>query len=553
MAHCLSPQFAFGCAGCRRARPAGQTNHTATGVPANYDVVLPDDRISELFITFMPDSWAAEEADMIEIYGERGAGEGGGFGGRGNVLPDPAQVVSEVAEALRISEADVAKALQLFPDMNGVAAALGTELETLAQVLGFPPGFGGARGPGGRGRGSEQDGRPLLQLASRNPIWVPVTVQFGDQTWWEVGFRYKGNSTLQLGWRSGRIELPFKLDFDEFEDEHPELDNQRFFGFKQLSFGASDLDPSLQREKVTADIFRDAGVPAAETAYYAVYVDNGAGDGLHYWGIYTAVELPDDTLIETQFADDNGSMYKPSGRGASFAEGSFSEEVFDKETNRDSGYEDVLAVFAALHSESRQMDPAGWRAGLEAVFDVDGFLNWLATNTLVQNWDTYGVMPQNYYLYADNSTGQLTWIPWDNNMALSSSIGGRGRGGAVAGSAAGEVALPAFPGPGDRGVLSLSMDEVNVEAWPLIGYVMEGPVYAERYLKLLAQVSTEVFTPELMVPVYEANFSMLSDYLMAKEGAESIVALRAATDALMEHVHARASAAATFLRENGSR
>ena len=72
--------------------------------------------------------------------------------------------------------------------------------------------------------------------------------------------------------------------------------------FKQLSFGASD-DLRLiacSARKVTADIFREAGVPAAETAFYAVYVDNGAkAMAFKYWGIYTAVELPDDTLIET--------------------------------------------------------------------------------------------------------------------------------------------------------------------------------------------------------------------------------------------------------------
>ena len=61
-------------------------------------------------------------------------------------------------------------------------------------------------------------------------------------------------------------------------------------------------------------------------------------------------------------------MYKPGGRGASFAAGSFTEESFDKETNRDSSYDDVLAVFAALHADTRPTDSSAWRSELEAVF-----------------------------------------------------------------------------------------------------------------------------------------------------------------------------------------
>lgn len=532
-------------------RPSGWADEShGNRVPANYDLVLPDDRINEVFISFTPESWAAEEADMIELYGERGAEteRGTAPGARGRPLPDPAQVANQIAEALGINEADAAEAMRLFPDMNAVAAALGTEFETLARALGLPPGFGGARGPGARGLGGEQDGGPVLRFASRNPIWVPVTVRFRDQTWWEVGFRYKGNSTLQMGWRSGRIELPFKLDFDEFEDAHLALDNQRFYGFKQLSFGASDFDPSLQREKITADIFRDAGVPAAETAYYAVYVDNGAGDGFHYWGIYTAVELPDDTLIETQFTDDNGNMYKPEGPGATFAAGSFNERSFDKETNRDGGYEDVLALFDALHAETRLSDPAAWRANLETVFDVVGFLRWLAANTLIQNWDTYGVMSHNYYLYADEMTGRLVWIPWDNNMALSSTMGGRGRDSAADPAAPGDGEQPAFPAPGGRGVLSLALDDVEGERWPLIGYVLEQKEYHQFYVDEVARISREVFTSERMIPIYEANFALLAEYVTHSEDEDALTELRAATDELIRHVNSRAAAASSFLQ-----
>ena len=514
-------------------RPAGWTEAShGNGIPANYEVVLPDDRVNEIYITFSPEAWAAEEADMIEIYGERGAGGGrGGPGGHGigrRSRPDSANLAAQLDRG----EPEVLAALEYLPDLSAVAAALEIDLDELIAALGLPEGFAPPVGFGGSGTDPGRQGGAPPSI--RNPIWVPVTVEFHGQTWREVGFRYKGNTALSMSWGNNATALPFKLDFDEFEDGNPELDNQRFYGFKQLGFGNNFDDPSLQREKVAADVFRAAGVPAAETAFYAVYVDNGDGAGFQLWGFYTAVELPDDTLIESQFADDDGNMYKPSGGGATFAAGSFTEASFPKRTNRDSDFADVLAVFDALHAETRLSNPGAWRENLETVFDVERFLRWLATNRFVQKRDTYGAMPKDFYLYADSASGQLVWIPWDNNEAMDDGSEGPG------------------PGLGQAGESewTYSLDEITPEAWPLIGFLLQDEAYAERYIELVAQVSTEVFTPERMIPIYEANFRMLADYLEGSEESAAVDALRAATDELVAHVHERATAAEAFLQEH---
>ena len=519
-------------------RPAGWTTEShGNRIPANYEVVLPDDRINEIYITFTPEAWAAEEADMIEIYGERGTNVRGGFGGAGNPRQMQA-MMAQIAEQLDRSEEKLMEAMRLIPDINAAAHELDVEVSELIAALPMP---GGANVSAGSAmlRGGE-GGRPQnLQLA-RNSIWTPTTVSFNGETWWEVGFRYKGNSTLAMGWADGRDDLPFKLDFDEFEDEHPTLDNQRFYGFKQLSFSNNNsFDPSLQREKVTADIFRDAGVPSPQTAYYAVHVDKGDGDGSQYWGLYTAIELPDDTLIETQFDDDDGNMYKPAGDGASFAFGSFDEDSFDKETNRDSGYDDVLAVFAALHAESRLSDPSDWGAGLEAVFDVAGFLRWLAANTLLQNFDTYGILAHNYYLYADVTSGQLVWIPWDNNIALRADI---------TGFTDSNISVMRRAIPNFGSALSLDLD-IDPDSWPLIGFLLADETYKRAYREEVARISSEVFTPERMVSIYEANFQLLAAFLQETDDADAIGALRLATDDLVAHVSERATAAEAFLAQ----
>ena len=163
---------------------------------------------------------------------------------------------------------------------------------------GVMPGGPGGGVPGGNGGAAPDFGE--------EPEYFESSIKFNGKTWKNVGFRLKGNSTLSYTWKSGIYKLPFRLKFDEFEDDHPEIKDQRLFGFKDVSFSAAVKDNSLIREKVTADIFRMAGIPAARTAFYKVYID--FGEGLKYCGIYAAGEVIDDTMVKYQFGEDNGNI-----------------------------------------------------------------------------------------------------------------------------------------------------------------------------------------------------------------------------------------------------
>ena len=401
--------------------------------PANdgpdYDVVFPQEKVNEITITISPENWALMMEDMTAIYGEQGSGQTAGPAGR------PADG-------------------QRPPAMDGQNPPAGQ----------MNPGRPGAGMMGG--------------ADDQNPVWVEAEFSFDGESWEHIGIRFKGNSSLRSTWGSGSLKLPFKLDFDQYENEYPETEDQRFYGFKQLSFASNYRDDSVLREKIAADLFREAGVPSAQTAFYAVNIDYG--EGPVYFGLYTAVEVVDDTLIETQFNDDSGNVYKPEGAGATFAAGSFSESSFDKETNQDEDdYSDILALYDALHDNSRLSDPESWRENLEAVFDVDIFLNWLAVNTVIQNWDTYGVMSHNYYLYNDSETGQLVWIPWDNNESFKSN--GQMR---------------------DRSALQLDLSGVG-DNWPLVSYLRDDPVYYQKYLSYMDEFLTDGFVLEEMAETYQ--------------------------------------------------
>ena len=48
-------------------------------------------------------------------------------------------------------------------------------------------------------------------------------------------------------------------------------------------------------------------------------------------GLYTMIEDPSDDMLEAQFGDDSGNLYKPDGEGAKWAR--FVQDSFVKKTN----------------------------------------------------------------------------------------------------------------------------------------------------------------------------------------------------------------------------
>ncbi len=376
----------------------------------------------------------------------------------------------------------------------------------------------GAFGSGSRGGG-------VLETDD-NPIFVPAEVFYEGKEWYRVGVRFKGNSSLQTSWRNGILKLSFKLDFDEFEDEYPQIDNQRFYGFKKLSLKNNFDDSSMLREKVAADVFMNAGLAMSHTAFCTVYVDHG--DGPQYFGLYTLVEEVDDTVIETQFSSDEGNLYKPDGDAASFASGTYDEDEYVKKTNEDeANFTDVSSLLSILHDGSRTSDAATWRTNLDAVLDTDVFLKYLAVNTVIQNWDTYGRMTHNYFLYNNPETSKLTWIAWDNNEALQT---------------------------GKReGALPLNFSGLSSSSWPLIGYLYQDAVYKAKYDAYVKEVVDGAFNTSAMQALYTTYAALIEPYATTEVSGytffNSSADFQSAVSTLKSHVSSRASAVSSYLGE----
>jgi len=487
----------------------------------DYARAFPQDRVGRLDITIPAANWETMRADMTDLAGEFGAGmglPGGGGGGGGMQLPPEL-----LAACMGLAAGDACSATVMGMQITGTCTQLDEGLACLPEggLPGGDPGGGGA--PGG-------------DLIGRTPVFVESTVSADGATWEHVGVRFKGNSSLSSSWTSGIEKMPLRLKFDEFDEQYPETDKQRFFGFRSLSLSNGWSDASLVRDKLGTDIFGESGLDVPATAFYRVFIDHGTGP--IYFGLYTVTELPQDKVfLRTHFDDDESNLYKPEGTGATFAV--YDEATMGKENNESTAdFSDVRALFDALHAD--RGDAPAWRAGVERWLDVDGFLHWLAVNAVIQDWDTYGQMSHNYYLYARaDHGGRLQWIPWDHTFAFNEGGIGGGMGG--------------MGGVGGGAPLSLEMTEVT-EQWPLIRFLLDDPAYRAVYDAYVAEAVSTVYQPERAQAWFAQARALIEPYVVGPDGEQpgythlsSSTAFADAHTVLQAHPSVRAGAVATYL------
>ncbi|MBN2736165.1 MAG: CotH kinase family protein [Spirochaetales bacterium] len=336
--------------------------------------------------------------------------------------------------------------------------------------------------------------RTLNMMSTENPVYVKSTVKFNGFTWWNVGIRYKGFSSLMMANQAGKKKLPLRLNFDKLEDDYPEIKNQRFYGFSEMTFSNNWYDPTYLHDRICGEIFRENGIPAAVGGFARIYIDTGSGPV--YWGLYTMIEDPSDQMKKYQFDDDEGNLYKPEGTGADFT--TFRQDVYVKKTNEDEAdYSDIQAMISSLNAS--RTNAAQWRSNLERVFDARGFIRWLASNTTVVNFDTYGWVTKNYYVYqnlADN--GRLVWIPWDLNFAMSET------------------------NPWNIAIPSLSLSEIGRQ-WPLIRFLMDDPVYNDLYHQEMTAVLNGAFNEAKILAKIEKYAALIRPYIQGETAVYSFL------------------------------
>ncbi len=350
--------------------------------------------------------------------------------------------------------------------------------------------------------------------------YVPGTFEAMGETVSNVGLRYKGNSSLA---RAG-TKKSFKVDFNQY------VVDQRFLDLTAVNLNNTVLDPSMEREVSAYELFRELGVVASRANYARLYVND------EYWGLYANVENVDKRFLTRTFTSNDGNLYKQYGqfgpatleyRGPSASD--YDTGTYQKKTNElANDWSDLIALCQLLATN----DLAALEVELPQIFDVSGYLRWLAVNTYLSHVDGYTGLANNYYLYRDPATDRFVYIPWD----LDITFGAAGHGGTTTqGLLAWDIYNPQLPSPvGTRPLLTrvLAVASFRAEYTAAMTELVAGGALADTLATRLTDRRALILDAALddpRKPYSDAEFmqSLDQDVLATGAGPPAVIGIRA--------------------------
>lgn len=296
--------------------------------------------------------------------------------------------------------------------------------------------------------------------------YVPAELQIGDETFKDIGLRYKGSGTYLMSQRQAKRS--FKIDFDRNDPE------QTFHGYSKLSLNSGVMDTSKAREALAYALFRAAGVPAPRTAFAEVALTVPGKFDRECLGLYAVVEQVDTQFLKTHFGDGKGLLLKPEGiRGLPHLgdDPAAYETVYNVKSKPGRGDGKRLVELTRLINKA---DEAEFREQIGDYLDVGAFVRFLAVNTLLASLDGFIGMGHNYYLYLSPETGKFAFIPWDLDLAFG--------------------AFTFYGNP--EQLADLSLDHPHLGENKLIDRLLAMPDVKQAYRNELKRIAGELFTVE---------------------------------------------------------
>ncbi len=256
---------------------------------------------------------------------------------------------------------------------------------------------------------SPADTLPIYRLITTQENWTELTTRdlfsnilldatfvYSHEVFYNVGVRYRGESTRNVWPRPYRIK---------FNDEHEFEDRERL----------NLVSDELGREALAHDLFQRVGLPSSDTRFVTLYVN----ETQH--GDYLDVEQVDNDFLETHLSgDDSGNLY----RGYDGADLSYRgpdpdsyRPYYLKKNNEDADdYADIIALTDALTNSP----DTSFHTALEPLADMRQWLRWFAVHAVLDNhegalWIGHG---DDYFLYHRPSDGRFILISWDHDATF---------------------------------------------------------------------------------------------------------------------------------------
>ena len=244
--------------------------------------------------------------------------------------------------------------------------------------------------------------------AATEENYTECDVAIDGEVFSSVGLRAKGNNSLRLVNEYGLERYSLKIEFDHFQD------GNTYYGLDKLSLDSSYQDNSYMKNYLAYDMMDYMGVPSPLCSYVWVTV-NGED-----WGLFLAVEEPEEAFARRNYGADHGKLYKPDYRSL---EAENRDVALQYTTEDPADYdnifrnakfeidaEDQARLIGALKTLSEGTD-------LESAVNVDEVLRYFTVQVFVVNLDSYlGRTGHNYFLYEED--GIISMLPWDYNLAF---------------------------------------------------------------------------------------------------------------------------------------
>ena len=238
--------------------------------------------------------------------------------------------------------------------------------------------------------------------------YVACTVEIDGEEFHNIGLRAKGNNSLRLTEEYGLSRYSLKLEFDQF------LDGGNYYGLDKFSLDASFQDNSYLKNYMVYDMMAFMGVPTPLCSFTWVTV-NGED-----WGLFLAIEEPEEAFVRRNFGNDYGKLYKPDYRSLNEENADVALQYIDDHPDSYPGIFEN-AKFKVSQADQKRVIEAlktlSTGKNLETAVNVDEVLRYFTVQVFVMNWDSYlGHTGHNYFLYEEN--GVLSILPWDYNLAF---------------------------------------------------------------------------------------------------------------------------------------
>ena len=225
----------------------------------------------------------------------------------------------------------------------------------------------------------------IAALRSSPTEWVPGTLTFQGAVWEQVAVRVKGSSSFQSIDQKPALKLKF----------HEYISGQRFHGLERLTLNNEVWDSTMMAETLAYQAWRENGSAAPQTGYAVVMLNDRP------LGLYAIIESMDDDFIERQWPDSNGGLW---------------------EMTRDCDFNSDCSCFDLQETGSQYVDNGivrgceavltGTIEALQAAFDWEALIAFLAVEIAVNHPDSYSHNLNNFFVYHDPGADKIHLSPW---------------------------------------------------------------------------------------------------------------------------------------------